>query len=114
NLKNLARAKKCEVSDLVACMLDRDRHKELIANTRGAGAGLISLSTGERPRGVARSPTGRGWIWRETEDRIGLGIAQRLGLPEILGRLLAVRGVDADAAAGYLDPTLRALLPDPS
>ena len=64
--------------------------------------------------GVARSLTGRRWIWREAEDRISLGIAQRLGLPEILGRLLAVRGIDADAAADYLDPTLRALLPDPS
>src|SRR5271167_574529 len=26
NLRNLARAKKCEVSDLTACLLDRDRH----------------------------------------------------------------------------------------
>ena len=33
NLRNLARAKNCEVSDLVACILDRDRHKELIAKT---------------------------------------------------------------------------------
>ena len=64
--------------------------------------------------GIARSLTGRRWIWREAEDRVGLGIAQRLGLPEILGRLLAVRGIDVDAAADYLDPTLRALLPDPS
>ena len=64
--------------------------------------------------GISRSLTGRRWIWREAEERIGLGIAQRLGLPEILGRLLAVRGIDADAAAHYLDPTLRALLPNPS
>ena len=64
--------------------------------------------------GVARSLTGRRWIWRDAEERVGLGIAQRLGLPEILGRLLAVRGIDSDAAADYLDPTLRALLPDPS
>ena len=64
--------------------------------------------------GVARSLTGRRWVWREAEERVGLGIAQRLGLPEILGRLLAVRGIDADAAADYLDPTLRSLLPDPS
>ena len=41
-------------------------------------------------------------------------MAQRLGLPEIVGRLLAARGVDADAAAAFLEPTLRALLPDPS
>lgn len=45
---------------------------------------------------------------------MGLGIAQRLGLPEIVGRLLAARGVDGDTAAHFLEPTLRALLPDPS
>ena len=47
NLRNLARAKKCEVSDLVACMLDRDRHKELIAKTREAGARIMLLSDGD-------------------------------------------------------------------
>ena len=46
--------------------------------------------------------------------RIGLGIAQRLELPEIVGRLLAARGIDIDGACHFLDPTLRALLPDPS
>jgi single-stranded-DNA-specific exonuclease len=64
--------------------------------------------------GVARSLTGRRWVWRPGEDRIGLGIAQQLGLPEIVGRLLAARGVGLEAAADFLDPTLRALLPDPS
>jgi len=63
---------------------------------------------------VARSLSGRRWIWRSAEDRVGLGIAQRLGLPEILGRLLAARGVGVEAAADFLEPTLRALLPDPS
>ena len=53
-------------------------------------------------------------MWRSGEDRVGLGIAQRLGVPEIVGRLLAARGVDIDAAHDFLDPTLRALLPDPS
>lgn len=47
NLRNLARAKKCEVSDLVACILDRDRHKELIAHTREAGARIMLLSDGD-------------------------------------------------------------------
>jgi single-stranded-DNA-specific exonuclease len=64
--------------------------------------------------GVARSVSGRRWVWRTGEDRIGLGIAQRVGLPEIVGRLLAARGVNMDAACDFLDPTLRALLPDPS
>ena len=60
--------------------------------------------------GVASSLSGRRWIWREAEERVGLGIAQRLGVPEILGRLLAVRGIGIDAAADFLQPTLRALL----
>src|ERR1700722_13673522 len=47
NLQNLARAKKCEVSDLVACILDRDRHKELIAKTREAGARIMLISDGD-------------------------------------------------------------------
>jgi fructose-1,6-bisphosphatase II / sedoheptulose-1,7-bisphosphatase len=47
NLRNLARAKKCEVSDLVACILDRDRHKDLIAHTREAGARIMLLSDGD-------------------------------------------------------------------
>ncbi len=41
-------------------------------------------------------------------------LSQRLDLPELLGRLLAARGLDAEAAADFLRPTLRALLPDPS
>src|SRR5947209_4647084 len=64
--------------------------------------------------GVSRSLSGRRWIWREAEHRIGLGIAQRLELPEIVGRLLAARGVGIEAAEHFLEPTLRALLPDPS
>ena len=64
--------------------------------------------------GVDRSLGGRRWLWRASgEDRVGLGIAQRLGLPELLGRMLAMRGVDGDAAVDFLAPTLRALLPDP-
>ena len=47
NLRNLARAKKCDVSDLVACMLDRDRHQEHIAKTREAGARIMLLSDGD-------------------------------------------------------------------
>jgi single-stranded-DNA-specific exonuclease len=63
---------------------------------------------------VACSLSGRRWVWREAEDRIGLGIAQRLGVPDIVGRLLAARGVGIEGAPNFLDPTLRALLPDPS
>ena len=69
--------------------------------------------------GLERSPvavgvTGRRWVWREGEDRVGLGIAQRHTLPEIVGRVMAARGHDVDSAVHFLEPTLRALLPDPS
>jgi len=47
NLRNLARAKKREVSDLVACILDRDRHKEIIAKCREAGARIMLISDGD-------------------------------------------------------------------
>lgn len=64
--------------------------------------------------GVARSLSGRRWIWRDGQSRIGIGIAQRHGVPEIVGRLLAARGLGIEDAAHFLEPTLRALLPDPS
>ncbi|MGA9864878.1 MAG: class II fructose-bisphosphatase [Acetobacteraceae bacterium] len=47
NLRNLARAKRRDVSDLVVCMLDRDRHKALIAGCREAGARIILISDGD-------------------------------------------------------------------
>jgi single-stranded-DNA-specific exonuclease len=64
--------------------------------------------------GVARSVTGRRWLWRPADPRTGLGIAQRLGVPEMVGRLLAARGIGLEHAGDYLEPTLRALMPDPS
>jgi single-stranded-DNA-specific exonuclease len=65
--------------------------------------------------GVQQSLTGRRWVWRTGDaERVGQGIAQQLGVPELIGRLLAARGVTAAGAADFLDPTLRAMLPDPS
>ncbi len=65
--------------------------------------------------GVARSLTGKSWVWRPArEERLGQGLAQQLGLPELMGRLLAARGVDVADAPVFLEPTLRALMPDPS
>ncbi len=64
--------------------------------------------------GVERSLSGRRWCARGGSDRAGLALAQRLGLPEIVGRLLAAREVSADNAERFLAPTLRDSLPDPS
>jgi single-stranded-DNA-specific exonuclease len=64
--------------------------------------------------GIEKSLTGRRWVWRASEERLGQGLAEQLGLPELVGRMLAARGVTLAQAADFLDPTLRALLPDPS
>ncbi|UPJ76090.1 single-stranded-DNA-specific exonuclease RecJ [Bradyrhizobium sp. 187] len=65
--------------------------------------------------GVARSLTDK--LWRDRLDARGaakaLAIVQRHQLPELLARVLAGRGVDSDAVADFLDPTIRKLLPDP-
>src|ERR1039457_6927652 len=66
--------------------------------------------------GVEKSATGR--AWRDRLDERGqaraLTIAQRSGVPELLARVLAGRGVEADEVAAYLDPSIKRLLPDPN
>jgi fructose-1,6-bisphosphatase II / sedoheptulose-1,7-bisphosphatase len=47
NLKNLAKAKKVDVADLVACILDRPRHADLIAKVRASGARIRLISDGD-------------------------------------------------------------------
>jgi single-stranded-DNA-specific exonuclease len=69
---------------------------------------------GEAALGVVHSLTGRRWVWRPAEERIAKAISQRLSASDLLGRLLAARGVAVEQAADFLDPTLRAYLPDPS
>ncbi len=65
--------------------------------------------------GVANSALGR--PWRDRLDAAGaaraMAIAQQTGLSDLLSRVLAGRGVGPEAAENYLDPTLRALLPEP-
>jgi single-stranded-DNA-specific exonuclease len=64
---------------------------------------------------VDSSALGRRWVGPGVEaERLGLAIAQRTGLPEVVGRILAARHVVPDEAAAYLTPTLRDLMPDPS
>jgi fructose-1,6-bisphosphatase II / sedoheptulose-1,7-bisphosphatase len=47
NLQNLAHAKKCAISDLVVCILDRDRHLELILKVRETGAHIMLIGDGD-------------------------------------------------------------------
>ena len=78
----------------------------------------LALPASSRTRaflGVERSACER--LWRDRLDDLGqsraLAMAQRHGVLELLARILAGRGVEVDQVAGYLDPTVRALMPDP-
>ncbi len=66
--------------------------------------------------GVERSLTGRRWIERldGAGARTAQAIAQRHGIPDIVARVLAGRGIGADEAPAFLDPALKRLMPDPS
>ncbi|MGH6855312.1 MAG: single-stranded-DNA-specific exonuclease RecJ [Aestuariivirga sp.] len=63
---------------------------------------------------VERSATGRRWETRLEDARIAEAISQRHELPDILGRVLAARGVGVDEAEAFLNPTLRTLMPQSS
>jgi single-stranded-DNA-specific exonuclease len=66
--------------------------------------------------GVERSACGRPWRDRldERAQARALAIAQSQDdVPELLARILAGRGVGVEEVAGFLDPTVRALMPDP-
>ena len=47
NLRNVAKAKQAEMSDLQICILDRPRHAELIAKVREAGARIMLIGDGD-------------------------------------------------------------------
>ncbi|MXV45085.1 class II fructose-bisphosphatase [Saccharibacter sp. 17.LH.SD] len=47
NLRNLARAKKRDITDLTLCALDRDRHAEMVAKALEVGARVRLLSDGD-------------------------------------------------------------------
>jgi single-stranded-DNA-specific exonuclease len=75
------------------------------------------LTTDAKPRAflnVERSASGRRWKARLEDQRIAEAISQRNDLPEILGRVLAARGVGIDEAEAFLNPTIRTLMPQPS
>ncbi|MBZ4023361.1 single-stranded-DNA-specific exonuclease RecJ [Rhodobacter sp. TJ_12] len=63
---------------------------------------------------VENSLTGRRWVGPTLEaDRLAEAMAQTTQLPLPLARVLVARGVAPEEAAGFLEPTLRELLPDP-
>jgi len=65
--------------------------------------------------GVEQSISGQRWVSRldQAGQNRALAISQVHGYSDLLGRVLAGRGVVLDDAASFLDPTLRSLMPDP-
>jgi len=65
---------------------------------------------------VMRSAGGRFWRARldPAREAVAASIAQRLGAPDLLARVLAGRQVEPAAAEAFLAPSLRADMPDPS
>ena len=60
NVRNVARALNRPVEDIVVCILDRDRHKDMIAEVRAAGARIRLISDGDVFGAVATSIEGTG------------------------------------------------------
>lgn len=63
---------------------------------------------------IDQSLAGRRWLARPADERQALALAQSCGLPELVGRVMAGRGITLDTVDAFLAPTLRELLPDPS
>jgi single-stranded-DNA-specific exonuclease len=82
----------------------RKRKDDLAADQAGPFLGVVASA--------------KGLQWRERLNASDVAqaeaISQRLSAPHALGRILAARGVTADTAAQFLEPTIKALMPDPS
>lgn len=83
-----------------------------------ASGQAILADTGEAQAFLGVTQSARGFTWRERLSGHGhamaAAISQRHGLPELLGRVLAGRGVDLEDVETFLDPSLKVLMPDPS
>jgi single-stranded-DNA-specific exonuclease len=64
---------------------------------------------------VERSISDQRWVSRldQAAQNRALAIAQVHGIPELVARVLAGRGVGMDEAPAFLDPTIRSLMPEP-
>ena len=72
----------------------------------------VEIDTDDRSfLGVTKSA--RGFAWRERLPahlkQTATAISQRHGLPDLIGRVLAARGIGLDAVPTFLDPSLKAL-----
>ena len=76
------------------------------------------MSGKDRPEAflnVQSSASGQRWVQRlsPSEQNTAIAIAQTLDIPELVGRVMAGRGVKLDTAQEFLNPAIRNLMPDP-
>ena len=77
---------------------------------------VLASRPGRPVFGVERSVSGRAWQARldDASGPIALAIAQTHGVPDLVARVLAGRGVPVASVPAFLAPRLRDLMPDPS
>ena len=78
---------------------------------------VADLESSKQPTpflGIDRSFSGRFWRSRVVDDAAAIALSRMLQVPDVVGRVLAGRGVTAEGGEAYLNPTLKSLLPDPS
>ena len=61
-------------------------------------------------------PSAKGLRWLEPagDARAAAGLVQETGMPQALANILTSRGIGLDGIAGWLEPKIRDLMPDPS
>ncbi len=110
NLKNLAEARGCKISDLLVCLLDRPRHNKLIGKIRDAGARIRLILDGDVSGVIQAAESDSG-----VDVYMGIGGAQQgvlaaAALRGVNGQMqgrLVVRNADEGAKvkdAGIEDP----------
>ncbi|MCK5167733.1 MAG: DHH family phosphoesterase, partial [Rhodospirillaceae bacterium] len=75
---------------------------------------LNNNATDVDPLAGKTSLSGRRWTVKGTNERLAMAISQRLRVPEIVGGVLARRGIELEDAENFLDPKIKTNLPDPT
>ena len=86
NLREVAKAKNCDIQDLTAIILNRPRHEELIREVREAGARIKLIGDGDVSAAIAT-------CFKETGVDLLMGIG---GAPEGVLAAAALRCVEGD------------------
>ena len=121
NIRRVAKAKEVGIADVTVCVLDRPRHRDLIAEIRRTGARIRFISDGDvagaisaaRPNtgvdilvGIGGTPEGviaaaalkcmggeiQGKLWPQTDEERGRAVEAGLDLDQVLSTDDLVRG----------------------